>query len=81
MKIIDNRYCDFNSDFDRLEIGSVFEANIGDKTYYFLKLRRINFENGICAANALRLDNMTYQLFLSTTPVRLLDASIIINGG
>lgn len=76
MKIIDNRYDDFNLNFDRLEIGAVFEAKIENETYYFLKLRRIRCE---IEANALRLDNMTYQFFLSTTPVRLLDASIVIN--
>lgn len=77
MKIIDHR---FDVKFEDLEIGAVFEAKIEYETYYYLKLQRTEFCNGI-TANALRLDNMIYESFINTQPVRLLDASIVINGG
>ena len=78
MKIIDKRNDDFDLNFDDLEIGAVFEAKIENETYYYLKLRRIEFCNGM-TANALRLDIMIYESFITTKPVRLLNASIVIN--
>ena len=78
MKIIDKRNDDFDLNFDDLEIGAVFEAKIENETYYYLKLRRIEFRNGM-TANALRLDIMIYESFITTKPVRLLNASIVIN--
>ncbi|MBO7697316.1 MAG: hypothetical protein J6T10_32175 [Methanobrevibacter sp.] len=78
MKIINKRNDDFDLNFDDLEIGAVFEAKIENETYYYLKLRRIEFRSGM-TANALRLDNMIYESFITTKPVRLLNASIVIN--